>query len=462
MTTPSSTDTIAAVATAPGEAGIAIVRISGSGSLEIADTVFRSSEPPPSQRSAGTFVYGHVRDSTAGPRAAEIDEVILLIYRAPHSYTREDVVEIQGHGGRACATRILRAALKAGARAAEPGEFTRRAFLNGRIDLLQAEAVADLIQAKSERAASIALEQLDGSLSRLLGDVYEKMMGAAADLEATLDFAEEELPSSTRDEIIGELQAVGRELRRVLDTWEEGHLLREGAVVAICGRPNVGKSTLLNKWLGAERAIVTPSPGTTRDTIEEQVILNGIPVRLVDTAGLREAECHVEQQGVERAQAAMKSADVIVYLVDASQPLEQEEIEVLRRLSPGQSALVLNKTDVGNTLEPEALPFPPVVACSLLNDEGLPEITAAVSGLLGMPATDIPHAAISERHRQSIQNALNVLNVCLATIRTGKEDQTALAASSLRTALEHIGEITGRCYSTELLDNIFGRFCVGK
>ena len=461
MTPPSSTDTIAAVATAAGVAGIAIVRISGPESLGIADAVFRGSTRP-SEQPGGTFLHGRVRPAGAAPGGADLDEVILLVYRAPQSYTREDVVEIQGHGGRACAGRILRAALESGARAAEPGEFTRRAFLNGRIDLLQAEAVADLIQARSERAASAALEQLEGGLSSSIGNTYDALLNIAATLEATLDFPEDELPPLTVPDLLKGVEAGARELEQMIGTWGEGHLLREGALVAICGRPNVGKSSLLNRWLGSDRAIVTKTPGTTRDTIEEQVILDGIPLRLVDTAGLRRAECHIERQGVERAQAVMGRADVVIYLVDASQPLCVEDRHAIDALSPTTSVLVLNKTDLGVRIDPKTLPFPAAASCSLLQGEGLAEIAAGVTAVLAPASADTPHAAISERHRQYIQNALNALNECAALLRENGEDHAVLAATEIRTALELLGELTGRSYTPELLNSIFSRFCIGK
>jgi len=290
------TDTIAAIATAPGEGAIAIVRLTGPASHAIADHIFKGKGAPPSRRPGQSFLHGSII-STNGMA----DEVILLIYRAPHSYTREDAIEIQGHGGFAAAKRILRAVLEAGARMAEPGEFTKRAFLSGRIDLLQAEAVLDLIRARSDRAADAALEQLTGSLSKDFDELYDHTLALAANLEATLDFSEDELPESVMLDVITRRHDVESEFKSLLDSWDEGHLLREGALVVISGKPNVGKSTLLNALVGKDRAIVNPMAGTTRDTIEEQLVISGFMVRIIDTAGLRESPCEIEKEGVSRA-----------------------------------------------------------------------------------------------------------------------------------------------------------------
>lgn len=456
-----SQDTIAAIATAPGQAGIAVVRVSGPDSLAIADALFCGTPPPPSQRPDRCFLYGHVR-YPAEEQTADLDEVILLIYRAPHSYTREDVVEIQGHGGHTCARRILRAVLQAGARPAEPGEFTKRAFLNGRIDLLQAEAVADLIRARSERAAAAAIEQLEGRLSSEIGNIYDDLLQVAGDVEASLDFTEDELPGATMPMLLARVDAGIEKLDTLLATWEEGRLLREGAKVAICGRPNVGKSTLLNRWVGTERAIVTDTPGTTRDTIEEQVVLNGIPLRLIDTAGLRESECHIEQQGVKRTQTVMDQADVIVYMLDASKPLGPEEVAALDNLRSDRVIAVLNKTDLPERTRAEQVPVKSVVSCSLLNGIGLQQLFLAVKQQLAPPATDTAHPSISERHRQYVQSALTVLNTSRACLATQEQDQVVPAAALLREGLESLGTLTGRTYTTDILDNIFSRFCIGK
>jgi len=454
-------DTIAAVSTAPGEAGISVVRVSGPLALEIADRTFRSSGSAPSSRAANTFLHGFIHHASFGMTDLDVDEVILLIYRAPHSYTREDVVEIQGHGGSTASRRILRTILEAGARMAEPGEFTRRAFLSGRIDLLQAEAVMDLIRAKSERAATAALEQLDGRLSDCITEVYDRLLLIAADIEATLDFVENELPAAALCEIEDRLAFVRESMTSLLQGWEEGHLLREGAVVVISGSPNVGKSTLMNRLLGTNRAIVTDVPGTTRDTLEEQIVLAGIPIRLVDTAGLRNSDCHIEKEGMRRAHLSIRKADVNLCVFDASTRLSVDEISALETYDIATSIIVLNKTDLGSKLtEADFLGFR-VLPCSLI-DGGTEAIQQAILSQLGIAPAPPPHAVISERHRLLVQTSLNELEEALAVLRAGRDEEVALAAASLRAALESLGELTGRTYTNDLLDNIFSRFCVGK
>jgi tRNA modification GTPase len=451
------TDTIAAVATAPGESAISIIRVSGPDSLAIADRIFVNEGCPPSQRQPNRFVHGRI---TADGGMA--DEVILLIYRAPHSYTREDSIEIQGHGGSAAAKRILRAVLEGGARLAEPGEFTKRAFLNGRIDLLQAEAVLDLIRARSDRSATAALEQLDGRLSCLFGKSYDDIMTVAAELEATLDFSEDELPEMVLAGIVTRLQQGETGLRHLLKTWDEGHLLREGALIVICGKPNVGKSTLLNALLGIERAIVTPIPGTTRDTIEESLVIDGYPVRIMDTAGLRDTGCTIEGEGIRRARNAIQKADVVIYVVDGSQEPDPDDLDQMAHLPAGKTVVLINKIDIGNQMTTSAFTTDQsVIMSSAIGGIGLDELKRSILEKLSAHCVDQPHAVISERHRRIVVSTLKEVVEALLLINR-KEPETALAASRLRSALEILGEATGRVYHDELLNNIFSRFCIGK
>lgn len=457
-----SSETIAAIATAPGEAGIAVVRISGSESFRIADELFSGAKRP-SEMDSGTFAYGYISDGRREDASgADVDEAIILVYRAPHSYTREDVAEIQCHGGRASAGRILKLVCERGARPAGPGEFTQRAFLNGRIDLLQAEAVADIVRASSDRAAAVAMEQLEGRLSCELNESYDDVMGVAADVEGTLDFPEDEVPEFVQGQALDRLRSVCGRLEELLRSWDEGHVLREGALVVIAGRPNVGKSTLMNRLLKAERVIVTELPGTTRDSIEEQLVLDGIPLRIVDTAGLREAESPVEREGIERAAALTARADLVLYMLDASEPLVPEDRARIERYRSQRVLLVLNKTDLGRELSPALFPEHVTVACSLRCDDALDAVEDAMIDLLGVSATDEPHAAISERHRYYIQNALKTLNAACQRLQGDINASGVLAASDLREALENLGMITGRVYTSELLESIFSRFCIGK
>jgi tRNA modification GTPase len=455
-------DTIAAIATPPGEGGVGIIRISGPEVWSIADRIFEPLDGvAPSTRPHGTFAYGRVADG----EGREIDTGLILIMRAPKSYTREDVVEIQGHGGTVGMRRILRRVLEAGARMAEPGEFTKRAFLNGRIDLLQAEAVFDLIRARSDRAASAAMEQMEGALSRHFNTIYELFLEVAANLETTLDFVEDELPNDVYTGIGNRLEQAFQILDRLLETWDEGRLLREGVRVVILGRPNAGKSTLLNALLGFERAIVSSRAGTTRDTLEEGLVLDGIPLRIIDTAGLRETECEIEAEGIRRAEAHGREANLSIYLLDASEPLHDEDRRRLELLDPSRTVLVLNKVDQGNVVAnaPVVMRHPTVEAC-LVQNRGVEAMKQLMANLLekGADLQAPPHAVISERHRQLMVQAHEEAKQGRNLLRMGVEEHAVLAVDHLRRALEFLGQVTGRIYHEELLDNIFSRFCIGK
>lgn len=452
--------TIAAIATAPGEAGISVIRVSGPRSLNIADRIFRGAAGEPSTWPPNTFHHGLITSSAQSPDP--VDEVVLLVYHAPHSYTGEQSVEIQGHGGRTCAARVLRAVLDAGAVPAGPGEFTRRAFLNGRLDLLQAEAVLDLIQARSDRAARSAMEQLEGHLSVLCNDIYDHLIHAAADLAATLDFPEDELPPAAMRTVTHTLETAIEQMRNLLRSWDAGRLLREGALVVIAGQPNAGKSTLLNRLLQMERAIVTATPGTTRDSIEESFILDGVPIRLVDTAGLRVTECHIEREGISRTRALMAKADITIYMIDSSIGLSDDDRQAIALLPPERSLVCFNKADLGDMPTHTAFPKHRVLSCSMLQDSDVTLLRRNLSDLLGLDHSETGHAAISERHRQHIQTALKMTRSSLDMLRSEHDDVVVLAASSLRSAIEALGLITGRVYTEDLLDNIFQRFCIGK
>jgi tRNA modification GTPase len=454
-------DTIAAIATPPGEGGVGIVRISGPAVWRIADEIFRPLDSiPVGAREHGTFSYGKVVEAGG----SEIDTGMVLIMRGPKSYTCEDVVEVQGHGGAVGMRRILRRVLDAGARMAEPGEFTKRAFLNGRIDLVQAEGVFDLIRARSDRAASAAMEQMEGKLSHQFDSVYDAFMEVAANLQTTLDFVEDELPDDVFTGIASLLDTTFIALENLLQTWDEGRLLREGARVVILGRPNAGKSTLLNALLGFDRAIVSSTAGTTRDTLEEGFVLGGIPLRIIDTAGLRETDCEIEAEGVRRAEAHGAEAHLAIYLLDASQPLHAEDRERLNKLDADKSVVVLNKVDLGNQLESLKTEFPNLVEASLIVDEGVEGLKDAMSAMLeqGADLHAPPHAVISERHRDLLIRAHREAKQARQFLNVNVEENAALATEHLRSALECLGQVTGRVYHEELLDNIFSRFCIGK
>jgi tRNA modification GTPase len=331
------------------------------------------------------------------------------------------------------------------------------------MDLVQAEAVCDLIHAGSERAAAAALEQLEGSLSRAFNTLYDELMTVAADLEATLDFTEAELPEETLPELADRTAQHLDRLDRLLTTWNEGRLLREGARVLILGRPNAGKSTLLNALLGYARAIVTDVPGTTRDTLEETLVLDGIPLRIVDTAGLRITECSIEQEGIRRAEALHREADVVLYVIDASQPLHPEDADRLKTLRPECTVAVLNKMDRVSGDPPDVPELLPVQA-NLRDGYGIEQIKAELARKLenGTDMHTPAHAVISERHRNLLVRARKELREGLTLLKAGDEAGTVMVAAHLREALEQLGEATGRVYHAHLLDAVFSRFCIGK
>lgn len=459
---------IAALATAVGQAGVAVLRISGQGVFAVADRLVHTQGAPPSARPAGAFFHAFIVHPDSGKR---LDDGLVLIFHAPRSYTGEDTVEIHGHGGTVPARRLLEAALQAGARLAEPGEFTRRAFLNGRMDLTQAEAVADLIQARTDRAAAAAREQLDGSLGRQIQAIYEIVTSVCCDVEGMLDIDDGDLPPAF---FVAQSQALSQALTSIqalTATWHEGHLLREGALVVIAGRPNVGKSSLLNALLGHERAIVTAFPGTTRDTIEETFSLDGIPVRLVDTAGLRDATCEIEQIGIERTKAVLTRADAVLVVIDSSEPPCDEDARMIVNLPPERTIVVLNKQDLAgqppttrNKYTSQTLPTAEV---SARTGYGLQHLRRLLGEIL---ATDpsaagggrAEHATVSERHRCALNAAGDALHRAAQQLNLGNGPGLILAARDLRDAAESIGLITGRTYTDDLLDLIFSRFCVGK
>jgi tRNA modification GTPase len=455
-------DTIAAIATAPGEGSISIVRLSGPDSLTMAGRILRCAEPPLAERPSNTIVHGFVTDG-----GRDVDEVLALVMRAPHTYTGEDVVELQGHGGNTSARRILRCALQAGARQAEPGEFTRRAFLNGRLDLVQAEAVLDLVRSVSDRAAEIALQQLEGRLSQILNSIYGNLITVAADLAAAMDFPEDEIHPQIGADSINTLLFVKNNIDTLLSTWNEGRILRNGALVVISGLANVGKSTLLNALLEYDRAIVSPIPGTTRDFIEESICLNGIPIRLVDTAGLRSSDCELEREGVRRAREQMLKADLHLYILDASQPLSSVDTANIADRPRERCILVLNKSDLGLCITPKDLAGHDAIVTSLIEKKGLDQVRALMGSKIEaveMPSTGdaVSQTAISERHRDLLLKASEEVSAALMMLKRGKEEDQFLASETLRTAVEYVALIIGRVYHDSLLGEIFSRFCIGK
>ncbi len=455
--------TIAGISTASGIGAIAIVRVSGPESLQIADKLFCGKQQmPPSEWPKNMFYHGHVMDLNG----RFLDEAILLVMRAPHSFTREDVVEFQIHGGPISARRVLQAVLKAGAKLSEPGEFTKRAFLNGRIDLIQAEAVMDIISAASDQAAASAANQLAGALSDTITIIYENLLSVASDFEAFLDFLEEEPPETLIEDMLQRLEKLSNQLQNLHATWFEGRVMREGALAVISGKPNVGKSTLLNALLGQERAIVSPQPGTTRDFIEETMIIEGFPIRLVDTAGLQNSFCEIEQQGIARSKAKIEQADIHLYVMDATEQDKVKDGEYLSKLIGNKKLIIIkNKKDLltEEIKTTHSYAYENTVFISALYKEGLEELKNRIIETLSLSKMAmVPLETISQRHAHQISQAL--FNIAEAIKILNSKDTSAFvcAAIEIRQASEHIGVILGRVYDIDLLNSVFSRFCIGK
>ena len=453
--------TIAALATAPGPAGVAVIRISGGQALSAADRLCTGASTKPSALSGGMFRLYRLFDPEDG---SFLDEAILLVFRAPHSYTGEDVAEIQVHGGRAVPARILKALYAVGVSPAAPGEFTRRAFLNGRLSLEKAEAVMDLVGARSERAARSAAELLSGALGSRVNAVYDRLMALCADLEATLDFSDEDvggiLPAPQLRERLSMPLA---ELDALIGTFREGRLLREGALLVLAGSANAGKSTLFNTLLGTNRAIVANQPGTTRDSIEESFYLDGIVLRLVDTAGFRTAGSEIEQEGIDRARSLVASADVLLHLIDSTSPDVVSEPLLPVDFPAGTPVIrIYTKADrLSGGLPAEA---PAGILISAVTGQGIPALLDAIRESLRLNADRLSGVgvAVNERHADLLRRARQELLKACAIYDRFAEDGAVPAASHLRTAATALGSVTGRFYTEDLLDTVFSRFCVGK
>ncbi|WP_298820737.1 tRNA uridine-5-carboxymethylaminomethyl(34) synthesis GTPase MnmE [Chloroflexus sp.] len=451
-------DTIAAIATPPGEGGIGIIRLSGPDAQPIALKIFRPARP--GRLRSHRVRYGHV----IGPDGNVIDEALLTLMAAPHSFTREDVIEISCHGGALPVQLTLEAALAAGARLANPGEFTLRAFLNGRIDLSQAEATLDIIRAQTSVGLAVAQAQLGGWLAREVRAARAALLEPLAYVTALIDFPEEGIEPQAIAEPIRQALAT---VERLLSSADQGIVIRNGARVALVGRPNVGKSSLLNALLRVERAIVTPIPGTTRDTLEETANLAGVPVVLIDTAGMRASTDPVEQIGVERAVAALASADLALLVLDAQQPLTAEDEAMLVATAEQPALIVWNKCDDPALPPPPPPPHPKrvaVVACSARYGHGIDTLAQAIATALlgGAPpvAGAATHLVSNPRHRAALRRAAECLRAAQETLATNAA--LDLLAADLTGAANALGEITGETVGEDLLDVIFSRFCIGK
>jgi len=455
-------DTIAAIATASGEAGIGIVRASGPAAWPCARTLFRRTPAPPEPPRSHHAYFG----SVVRPGSEErLDECVLTYFRGPQSYTGEDVVELACHGSNLVLAQVLQGLVAAGARLAEPGEFTRRAFLNGRLDLAAAESVIDVIRARTDAALRVATGQLSGRLSREIAALRHSLVTLLAEIEAAIDFPDDVEPPPDA-ELAARAREVRDRARAVLRTADAGRLYREGAGVVLAGRPNVGKSSLLNALLGEDRSIVTDVPGATRDVIEESLNLRGIPVRAIDTAGLRETVDVVEALGVERTRVQLAAADVVVWLVDVSAGLTDADRVLAPELAGRRVVVAANKVDQGDTLDPGEVAAllekdVPVVKLSALTGAGLETLEDILAEtLLGGAVTPESIWVSSARHQARLQTAAVSLDRAIEAADAGF-DQAAVALD-LKLAAEALGEITGETVTEDTITQIFARFCVGK
>lgn len=458
-------DTIAAIATPPGIGGVGIIRVSGTRCFEIVSSLFQAKGTVPlEKRPNRTIQYGHIIDPQKDNEV--LDEVLLLIMRGPQSFTAEDVIEIQCHGGIVVVREILKVLLRQGARLAEPGEFTKRAFLNGRIDLTQAEAIIDIIEAKSEQSVSVAVKQLDGTLAQLIRTIREDLIALIAHLEVAIDYPEEDIEELTMDETAAKLRPILGQIDNLLATANRGRLLRDGIVTAIVGRPNAGKSSLMNALLRENRAIVTDVPGTTRDSIEEAITIEGIPVRLIDTAGIRETNDIVEKIGVDRAKEYLESAQIVVCVIDASKPLTVEEEVMLQSTSGKNTIVFLNKADKGAVITESTVSdygeFTVIATISAANGEGMDVLVEAVKQLVyGGTVQNESTALLSNvRHITLMEQAKSQLETSLSTIESGLP--VDFVVTDMREAWERLGDITGDSLRESMVDELFSRFCLGK
>lgn len=467
--------TIAAVATAPGEGGIGIVRISGPEAYEILCRVFRY----PSGRKPEFFeerrmIYGNVVDS----ENSVIDEVMAVYMKSPHTYTGEDVVEIQCHGSSISLRRILSEVLRNGAALAERGEFTKRAFLSGRIDLSQAEAVIDVIRAKSDAGYQSAVSQLGGSLSAQIQSVRTQMADLISNIIAHIEYPEEDLEELTYSEILKEIGIITGRINKLISSADTGRIIRDGLKLCIVGKPNVGKSSLMNSLLNSDRAIVTDIPGTTRDTIEEFASISGIPVRLIDTAGIRETEDKIERIGIEKSRESLSSADVVIFVLDGSAEISEEDREIMNHLGGKKVIFVINKSDLDTKITPENIEeimngkeVSPVggeegkfsyLSLSALTGEGVGELSEEIRRMVynGEASAENEILITNVRHKDLLERSLRSLSDATEMLSAG--EALDFAETDIRTAWSLLGEIIGETVNQDILAEVFSRFCLGK
>ncbi|MTI67013.1 MAG: tRNA uridine-5-carboxymethylaminomethyl(34) synthesis GTPase MnmE [Firmicutes bacterium] len=457
-------DTIAAIATAPGEAGIGIVRISGDKSIDIAESIFKGkTEEKLSKVDERKLVYGHIIDPKD---QSKIDEVLTVYMKGPFTYTKEDIVEINCHGGIIPVRRILELVLEKGARMAEAGEFTKRAFLNGRIDLAQAEAVMDLISAKTDTSFDVSLNQLEGSLSKEVKNIRDVILEIIAHIEASIDFPEDDIENVAYDKIEQKGKKVLTKIDELLKTSSTGKILREGLKTVILGKPNVGKSSLLNSILRENRAIVTDVPGTTRDIIEEYVNVNGIPLKIIDTAGIRETDDVVEKIGVNKAKNLLNESDLAIVIFDGSRDLTDEDKEIMKLIKDRKAIILINKTDLEEKINKREiekyLPNKEIIATSILKGSGLDILEDTLKEMFfsgdikikdDVIVSNVRHKELLNKAKQNIKEALESLNMGMPI---------DCIEVDIKDCWSNLGEINGDTVSEDIIDKIFEDFCIGK
>jgi len=456
-------DTITALVTAVGESSVGIIRISGPEATNIANKIYKGKTDFKTAESH-TVHYGYVYDAKNDKK---IDEAIFLLMRGPRSFTGEDVVEVQCHGGMVVLKQTLQLILSCGARLAEQGEFSKRAFLNGRLDLAQAESIMDIVQAKTERGVDLALSQLQGSLSGMVRELRADLLELVAFIQADIDYPDDDIERLTPEEYQSRVANLKNQIASVLQNAQKGKIIRDGLRVVIAGKPNVGKSSLLNALLGQERAIVTDIPGTTRDVIEEYINLNGIPLKIVDTAGIRETDNLVEQIGVDKAQQFVKNADLVLYVVDALQGLTEEDTQMLDEIKNQHVIYLMNKSDVGISDQAraafaDAIGGAPVLEISAREKLGLDQLEQRIMDLFFSGTLEVQNDIMvtNVRHIQILEESAAHMEGFLTGLMLGMS--VDFLVIDLQNAWEKLGKITGETVEEDLLDQIFSKFCLGK
>ncbi len=457
-------DTIAAIATPPGEGGIGIIRISGEEALDILKKIFvpvnkQYLEKPESRK----MVYGNIIDPSSGKI---IDEVLCVYMKGPKTYTVEDVVEINCHGGMVPLRKTLELVLKNGARSAEPGEFTKRAFLNGRLDLSQAEAVIDLIKAKTDKTFDVAMNQLEGKFSKKIKNIRKKLMDVLVNITVNIDYPNEDIEELTYDNLEKNLSDIKEDISKLIASSETGKIIQEGLKVSIIGKPNVGKSSLMNNLLNEARAIVTEIPGTTRDTIEEYLSIRGIPVLLTDTAGIRETNDIIEKIGIEKSKQSFNEADLVIFILDGSRTLSEEDYEIIKYIDERKTIVVLNKLDLDQVVQKEdierLLPNTKILETSMHSQQGIETVEEEIEKMVyggkvnqsdSIMVTNVRHKDILVKAEQSLKDALHM---------TLQKEALEFIEIDVNSAYESLGEIIGETVQEDIINEVFARFCLGK